>query len=82
MNASPSSPPTMCTPPSGIDRPAKNTRTSIELADHGKFCRRMIQLIISDLCWLFVLAGNTNPKELVSETEQEDKFMVQSQSDG
>lgn len=46
INASPSSPPTMCTPPSGMERPAKNILTSIEVADHGRFCSRIIQLIV------------------------------------
>lgn len=61
MNASPSSPPTIWTPPSGIESPAKNIRTSIAFADHGKFCRRMIQLIVVKECVL--AAGNNNPKK-------------------
>lgn len=46
MNASPISPPTICTPPSGIESPRKNPRMSKELADHGRFCSRIITLIL------------------------------------
>lgn len=78
MNASPSSPPTMCTPPSGIESPAKNIRTSMELADHGKFCSRIIQLMVmcsfssTQLEIMFL-------RKLASAMEQEDKGIVQSQ---
>lgn len=46
MNASPFSPPTICTPPSGIAKPLKNVRISVALADHGKFCSRIITLML------------------------------------
>lgn len=46
MKASPSSPPTMCTPPSGIPSPLKNSRMSRALADHGRFCKRMMTLMM------------------------------------
>ncbi|RNA04237.1 hypothetical protein BpHYR1_029842 [Brachionus plicatilis] len=42
MNASPRSPPMMCTPPSGITRPSKNLRMSTERASSGRCCRRII----------------------------------------
>lgn len=45
IKASPISPPTMWTPPSGIERPLKNWRISKAFADHGKFCKRIITLI-------------------------------------
>ena len=45
INASPRAPPTMCTPPSGMERPWKNWRISAALADHGKFCSRIMTLI-------------------------------------
>lgn len=47
MNASPSSPPTMCTPPSGILRPRKNWRMSNALADHARFCSLIMTLIFA-----------------------------------
>ena len=46
MKASPCSPPTMWTPPSGIDSPRKNCRISAEFADHGRFWSLMITLIV------------------------------------
>ena len=48
MKASPCSPPTMWTPPSGIDSPRKNCRMSAEFADHGRFWSLMITLIVLD----------------------------------
>lgn len=48
INASPLSPPTILTPPSGIDKLRKNWRMSDEFADHDKFCRRIITLIVPD----------------------------------
>ena len=47
INASPSCPPTICTPPSGMDRPWKNWRMSAALADQGKFCSRIMTLIFA-----------------------------------
>lgn len=47
IKASPISPPTMCTPPSGIDSPRKNARMSKAFADHGKFCNRIMTLILN-----------------------------------
>lgn len=46
MKASPRSPPTMWTPPSGMERPLKKVRMSTELADHDKFCSRMMTLML------------------------------------
>lgn len=45
INASPNSPPTIWTPPSGILRPLKNWRMSNALADHAKFCSLIMTLI-------------------------------------
>lgn len=45
MNASPNSPPTMWTPPSGMLRPLKNWRMSNALADHARFCSLIMTLI-------------------------------------
>lgn len=47
MKASPSSPPTMCTPPSGILKPVKNCLISSAFAVHGRFCNLIITLIIT-----------------------------------
>uniref|UniRef100_A0AAV2MHU3 Secreted protein n=1 Tax=Knipowitschia caucasica TaxID=637954 RepID=A0AAV2MHU3_KNICA len=41
MNASPRSPPTMCTPPSGMVRPLKKWRMSMVPATIGKPCSRI-----------------------------------------
>lgn len=46
MKASPISPPIMWTPPSGIERPEKKFRMSRAFAVHGKFCNRIITLIL------------------------------------
>lgn len=46
MKASPSSPPTMCTPPSGMERPRKKFLMSRAFADHGRFCSLMMTLIV------------------------------------
>lgn len=51
MKASPCSPPTMCTPPSGMARPWKYVRMSRALADHGRFCNLMITLMAMFTCW-------------------------------
>lgn len=45
MNASPNSPPTMWTPPSGMLRPPKYCRISKAFADHGRFCNLIMTLI-------------------------------------
>lgn len=47
IKASPCSPPTMWTPPSGMDRPRKKFRMSIALADHGRFCSRIMTLMLA-----------------------------------
>ena len=49
MKASPFSPPTICTPPSGIFRPEKNFLMSTEFADQGRFWSRMM---IDMIDWL------------------------------
>ena len=46
MKASPNSPPTMWTPPSGMLRPRKNWRMSSALADHARFCSLIMTLIV------------------------------------
>ncbi|KAE9416174.1 hypothetical protein Angca_000906, partial [Angiostrongylus cantonensis] len=58
MNASPSSPPTMCTAPSGIRRPLKKARTSAAFADNGNNCKRIITDIL--LLHFFVSYFNQN----------------------
>lgn len=57
MKASPISPPIMCTPPSGIERPVKKFRMSRAFAVHGRFCKRIMTLIlIQEFCFnLFVI---------------------------
>lgn len=64
MKASPSSPPTMCTPPSGILSPLKNCRMSSALADHAKFCSLIMTLI-------FVGVSATEPRsnEIINDEE-------------
>lgn len=47
MKASPISPPIMCTPPSGIERPVKKFRISRAFAVHGRFCKRIMTLILT-----------------------------------
>lgn len=49
MNASPSSPPTMWTPPSGIERPRKKFLMSRAFADQGRFWSRMMTLMAAVL---------------------------------
>ncbi|ETN70240.1 hypothetical protein NECAME_14893 [Necator americanus] len=68
MNASPSSPPTMCTAPSGIRRPEKNARTSAAFADNGNNCKRIITDIANNSSYftsLFrILVINALPSEI------------------
>jgi hypothetical protein len=63
MNASPNSPPTMCTPPSGILRPLKNWRISNALADHARFCSLIITLIFA-VCPKLVSATEPRSNEI------------------
>lgn len=46
MKASPFSPPTMWTPPSGIMSPLKKFRMSVAFADQGRFCSRIMTFIL------------------------------------